>query len=49
MPYQLRASWMEMDVDKLDKEEVIQKLIDGDFTICTSNLTRNVLSVFSLS
>jgi hypothetical protein len=49
MPYQLRASWMEMDVDKLDKEEVIQKLIDGDFTICTSNLIRNVLSVFSLS
>ncbi len=49
MPYQLKASWMEMDVDKLDKEEVIQKLIDGDFTICTSNLIRNVLSVFSLS
>jgi len=49
MPNQIGASWMEMDVDKLDKEEVLQKLISGDFTICTSNLIRNQLSVFSLS
>jgi hypothetical protein len=44
MPYQLRASWMEMDVDSLDKETIIQKLIDGSFTICTSNTARNPLN-----
>jgi hypothetical protein len=40
-PYQIRASWIEMDVNKLDKEEVIKKLIDGDFTVCTSNKARH--------
>ncbi len=44
MPYQLRASWMEMDVDSLDKETILQKLIDGSFTICTSNTARNPLT-----
>jgi hypothetical protein len=48
MPYQLRASWMEMDVDSLDKETIIQKLIDGSFTICTSNITRNQISLFNI-
>lgn len=46
-PHQLGASWMEMDVDSLDKETVIQKLIDGSFTICTSNTARNPVSLVS--
>lgn len=46
--YQIGASWMEMDVDSLDKETIIQKLIDGSFTICTSNTARNPLSLFKM-
>ena len=43
--YQLRASWMEMDVKSLDKELVIDKLISGDFVICTDNKKRNPLTL----
>lgn len=44
-PYQIKASWMEMDVDELDKELIIGKLIDGSFDICTSNSKRNPLLI----
>jgi hypothetical protein len=39
--HQIGASWMEMDLDSLDREEVLQKLTEGDFTVCTSNKIRN--------
>lgn len=44
-PYQIRASWMEMDVPSLDKELIINKLVNGDYTICTSNSSRNPLQL----
>lgn len=33
IPSQLMTSWIEMDVDQLDKETVLEKLKSGDFVI----------------
>jgi len=33
IPSQVMTSWTEMDVDSLDKETIIEKLISGDFEI----------------
>jgi len=43
--HQIKASWMEVEVDGLDKETIIEALIEGNYTICTSNNTRNPLKV----